>query len=238
MHIKPEMIFGLTEEHLTPIPGHDGHQYHIEISQDWSDLVSRAKEKGIELKAISSFRSFSAQRNIWNLKAKGMRPLLDDKEQPISYDQFDLNNEDDQYKLILTILRWSALPGLSRHHWGTELDIVDANALKDNPDYKVQLIPSEYSKDGIFEKLGEFLEYNLEQTEFNRPYAVDLGGVAPEPWHLSHRKISQHFINHLNKERYLELLKSEGQDIELSSSITFHLDEIMERFVFNLPHNL
>jgi len=30
---------------------------------------------------------------------------------------------------IASILRWSALPGTSRHHWGTDLDIIDAKAL-------------------------------------------------------------------------------------------------------------
>ena len=31
---------------------------------------------------------------------------------------------------IEAILRWSALPGASRHHWGTDLDLIDAHAIQ------------------------------------------------------------------------------------------------------------
>ncbi len=30
------------------------------------------------------------------------------------------------------MLRWSAVPGASRHHWGTEIDIFDPDLLPEN----------------------------------------------------------------------------------------------------------
>ena len=39
-------------------------------------------------------------------------------------------------------MRWSAIPGSSRHHWGTDLDVYDAAAV--TPDYQVQLTPQEW----------------------------------------------------------------------------------------------
>jgi len=47
---------------------------------------------------------------------------------------------------VRAILHWSALPGASRHHWGTEIDVIDRAALADGR--KAQLIPAEYGADG------------------------------------------------------------------------------------------
>ena len=84
---------------------------------------------------------------------------------------------------VAAILAWSALPGASRHHWGTEFDIIDRAALPKG--YVVQLVPREYAAGGPFERLGRWLDEHLEGHGFHRPYRRDLGGVAPEPWHLS-----------------------------------------------------
>ena len=44
------------------------------------------------------------------------------------------------------ILRWSALPGGSRHHWGTEIDIFDPDLLPQGQ--SLQLEPWEYESGG------------------------------------------------------------------------------------------
>ena len=53
------------------------------------------------------------------------------------------------------ILHWSALPGASRHHWGTEIDVIDRAALLHGQ--LAQLVPDEYAADGVFAKLGLWL---------------------------------------------------------------------------------
>jgi len=51
------------------------------------------------------------QAEIWNAKAAGLRPVLDANEQPIDTGTLS------ERELVFAILRWSALPGASRHHW-------------------------------------------------------------------------------------------------------------------------
>ena len=75
------------------------------------------------------------------------------------------------------------LPGGSRHHWGTDVDVIDAAALP--PDYRVQLVPEEYAPGGVFERLTPWLDANMARFGFYRPYATGHGGarrraVAPE----------------------------------------------------------
>ena len=78
---------------------------------------------------------------------------------------------------------YSALPGASRHHFGTDLDIYDTRPIDD--DYQLQLTPDEYSTMAHLLSL-RWLEHNLEKYGFYRPYQEYKGGVAPEPWHISH----------------------------------------------------
>ncbi len=227
-------LFGTTEEHLSAMPHNPTMKIHCAIQKDWERLVLKAREEGIHLKAISSFRSFEAQKNIWNLKATGKRDLLDDQENIIPFNHFDLNDHHSKIELIHTILRWSALPGLSRHHWGTDLDIVDQRKLDQNPDYKVSLIPSEYSAGGIFEELGYFLNERLQETSFFRPYDIDRGGIAPEPWHISHRELAQEFLQKLTSDFYLQFISNHKGDIHLYEEIISEIDEIFSRYIFNV----
>ena len=150
----------------------------LEDHQDWKELAKRAKEGGIELKIVSNFRSFEDQFKIWNAKARGEKTLLDDHGSVLNYRELS------SLELLKSILRWSALPGLSRHHWGTDCDVIDSKALEayliDNPNYKVELTPWEYSIEGPFSALGEFLERELKSTAFFRPYEKDLNITEPQ----------------------------------------------------------
>ncbi|MCB9651596.1 MAG: M15 family metallopeptidase [Deltaproteobacteria bacterium] len=76
---------------------------------------------------------------------------------------------------LRAILNWSALPGGSRHHWGTEMDVVDLAAVP--PDYRVRLLPDEVAPGGPFHPLHQWLDENLERFGFFRPYARLQGGM-------------------------------------------------------------
>ena len=86
-------------------------------------------------------------------------------------------------------LLWSALPGASRHHWGTDVDVIDARATA--PGYRVQLTPEEYAPGGPFAPLGEWLEANAARFGFFRPFRGVLSGVQPEPWHFSFAPVAE-----------------------------------------------
>lgn len=227
-------LYGQGVDHLIPIPSQEDHRLHRAILKSWNELKAIAKGQGIDLAVISSFRSFENQKYIWNLKATGQRELLDDRELPIPFSNFNLKNAEDQLRLVQTIMRWSALPGLSRHHWGTDLDVIDKLAIHQDPNYKVQLISSEYQRGGIFQKLGAFLNSHLADTDFFRPYSKDLGGVAPEPWHISHRAQSNQFLRQLSSEHYRKFLHKQSDSIELSATISENITDIFERFVLNI----
>ena len=226
-------LFGASTSLLEPL-NHNNKYLHKDVIEDWNNFKELALKEGIELQIISSFRDYSTQQRIWNHKASGQRVLLNDKEEEIPFSHFNLNNKDSRIELMHTILRWSALPGLSRHHWGCDFDIIDKAALEQRPGHQVQLIPSEYASQGIFEGLGQFLDEHLSSSPFFRPYNEDLGGVAPEPWHLSHRSVSQEFMDSIDTEKYECFLREHHKDLHLYAEIIESLEEIFNRYVYNV----
>ncbi len=144
-------------------------------------LREAAAQAGIDLDVFSSFRDFDAQLGIWNRKFRGERALLDREGNVLDHAALS------ESELIEAILLWSALPGASRHHWGSDLDVIDRAAMP--PGYRVQLVSEEYARGGVFAGLSAWLDENLERFGFFRPYDRDRGGVQPEPWHLSHAEI-------------------------------------------------
>ena len=151
-----------------------------------------------------------------------MRPVLDDTGSPI-----DLESLSDCDK-VMAILRWSALPGCSRHHWGTDMDVWDAAAVPG--DYRLQLVPEEYAGSGPFCRLSEWLQEHAAGFGFIRPYAIDRGGVAPEPWHLSYLPVARLFEEKLDRVFLREIL--DNDQLELRDAVLSNLDTIMARFIF------
>jgi LAS superfamily LD-carboxypeptidase LdcB len=150
---------------------------HAAVLPAWQALAAGAARAGIELVAVSSHRSFAVQEAIWNAKWRGERAVLDRRGRPVDMTSLRPAGR------MAAILAWSALPGASRHHWGTEFDVIDGAAIPDG--YRVQLVPEEYAAGGPFARLAAWLDGNLARYGFHRPYRTDRGGVAPEPWHLS-----------------------------------------------------
>jgi LAS superfamily LD-carboxypeptidase LdcB len=175
----------LTEAQLT---GRDeSHLRHVEgralaprCWQAFEQLRSTAAEAGFDLCIASGFRSFDRQLHIWNAKARGERPVHDDGGALLPMLELSPQQQ------LEAILRYSALPGASRHHWGSDLDIYDRAAMPAG--YQLQLTPEEVADDGLFGAMHCWLDEQISKgtaAGFYRPYAGDTGGVAPERWHLS-----------------------------------------------------
>ena len=220
MEITPAMINGTTEAHLRELPD-SRCLLHAEVVEPWLALQSAAKQQGFDLQIASSFRSFDRQLAIWNGKASGERSALDDQSQPI-----DLDMLDDREK-VFAILRWTGLPGASRHHWGTDMDVWDCSAVAEG--YQLQLVPEEYQPSGPFAPLSDWLSSNATQFGFSRPYAVDKGGIAPEPWHLSYQPIARQFEQQLNMDALAALIDS--TNMALKQAVLDNLDAIFQRFI-------
>ena len=130
-----------------------------------------AAAAGIDLVAASGFRDFDRQLAIWNGKRRGERPLLDRAGGPVEVATLDDAGRID------AILCWSALPGGSRHHWGTDVDLYRRRrAAAGLPS---ELVPEEYAPGGVFERLSKWLDANMARFGFYRPYATGQAGPAP-----------------------------------------------------------
>jgi LAS superfamily LD-carboxypeptidase LdcB len=223
------LLTGRTERFLCS-PGEAerlGALVHGEVVAPYFQLREAASQAGFELEILSGFRSFERQLTIWNRKARGELPVLDSLAEPLEISRLD------DRELVFAILRWSALPGASRHHWGTDLDVFDAAARP--PGYEIELVPQEVESGGMFAPLHEWLDERMERSEafgFFRPYDLDRGGVAPERWHLSHGPVAAPLLEAMSAEILGEVVG--GAEMELKEAVLDGLEEIYSRFVLNI----
>jgi LAS superfamily LD-carboxypeptidase LdcB len=194
---------------------------HYEVVASYLAMRDAALRARIDLQPRSSFRDFQTQLTIWNSKWRGERDLFN--RQGDKLDRSRLSDSD----LIDVILAWSALPGGSRHHWGTDIDVVDAAAIPNG--YNVQLVPSEYAAGGVFAKLSEWLSTNMQRFGFFRPYATDRGGVCPEPWHISYAPVALPAIEALSLPALRRALSD--SDIAGKTEVLARLPEIYTRYM-------
>jgi len=196
---------------------------HKDVLNHFLGLQGAAQKAGFNLQIASGFRSFDRQLDIWNNKYSGNRPILDQHETPL-----DLSTLSELEKLY-AILHWSALPGTSRHHWGTDFDIYDPNLLPPRQD--LALTVSEYENAGYFSELTHWLTENMALFGFYRPYQSFLGGVAVEPWHISYAPIANEALQQLKQEDILSLI-----DKRVLGKALIHqeLPNIYNKFVVNI----
>lgn len=201
---------------------------HNALVPAWRQLVVAARAAGFDPVLASGYRSYQRQLQIWNAKANGERPLLDSDGNPL--DVSDL----DEWQRAQAILRWSALPGASRHHWGTDVDVYDRAAVSDG--YVVQLTPDEVADDGPFGAFHRWLDAHIAGNDawgFFRPYTVDCGGIAPERWHLSYAPMASYYQRQLTESRLLAALDTPA--LALRQCVLDHWPEIFTRFIWVDP---
>ena len=219
--LTPEQLTGISDSHidwLTPKIG-----LLLEVKQAWQKMQTAALKAGIELEVASGFRGFDRQLAIWNNKYKGLTPVKN-----LANEQIELSTLTDLEKLK-AILLYSALPGASRHHWGTDIDVYAPNLLKD--DQKLQLENWEYEENGPFHQLSLWLNANAESFGFYFPYDKYRGGIASEPWHLSFKSLADRYSQLLTIETIITALSSQkvaGFDI-----IKQHIEFIHKQFIQN-----
>ncbi len=225
----PASATGQTESHLcSPADAQLlGARLHNEVVAPFLQLRDEAGRAGFDLRILSGFRSFAQQSSIWNRKCDGELTVLDSEAVTLDIGQLS------ERELVYAILRWSALPGASRHHWGTDIDVYDENARPG--DYEIDLIPQEVAAGGMFVPLHQWLDERMARGAsygFLRPYDEDRGGVAPERWHLSHAPVAARYERALT----IDMLRTSisASDLRLKGTVLEHLDDIYERFVMNV----
>ncbi|MFT5481858.1 MAG: LAS superfamily LD-carboxypeptidase LdcB [Halieaceae bacterium] len=215
-------LTGKDESHL--VVDATGLRLFPECAQALIRLQECASVEGFDLRVASGYRSFSRQRDIWNAKACGDRPVHDDMGCEITIEELG------EIERLWAILRYSALPGASRHHWGTDIDVYDAAAV--SADYRVKLEPVEVNPGGVFEAMHNWLDAQIAAGDsfgFFRPYADDRGGVAPERWHLSYAPISQSCAKVITPGKILDSLLD--YDLALAETVSAQIQTIYTRFI-------
>src|SRR5262245_24522134 len=179
--LSAQQLTGRAATHIREVPELQS-RLHADAIEPALALREAAAKDGIDLVIASSFRDFERQAAIWNAKFRGDRPLLDRQGRPLETAKLD------ERARVDAILLWSALPGASRHHWGTDFDVFDQSAVE--PGHRVQLTVEEFTGSGPFADLNDWLGLHLARFGLFRPYTTDRGGVHPEPWHLSYAPVS------------------------------------------------
>lgn len=197
---------------------------HYEAAASFLSMRDAAAYDGIDLTARSGFRDFDTQLKIWNRKWAGETSLLD--RQGRLLERAALSDSD----TVDAILVWSAIPGGSRHHWGSDLDVIDAAAMPSG--YDVRLTPDEYAQDGVFARLTAWLDINMSRFGFFRPYATDRGGVSPEPWHLSYAPVSVPALESFSLSMLRQVI--DASSISGKPHVLARLPEIYTRFMLSV----
>lgn len=162
-------------------------------------MKKAAYSDGIDIKVVSSYRNFERQRLIWERKYtrytdEGMKPI----------------------QAIDKIIEYSTIPGTSRHHWGTDIDIVDGYR-------KVEgdvLVPSKFAEGQPYADFKKWMDTHSKAYDFYLVYTDTPGrrGFKYEPWHYSYAPLSIPMLTQFRKKNILRLLQQE--DFEGSAHFT------------------
>ena len=205
-----EVIIGKSQSNLVG----DSIRLEVNTYKAFKKMEAAAKRDGIYLKIVSAYRGFERQKLIWNNK----------------YEKFTNDFSLEPEKAISEIIRFSTVPGTSRHHWGTDIDIIDGNF----PDEENVLVSEKFEKDGLFYKLKNWLDNNSENFGFYLTYTNDKNrkGFEFEPWHYSYKPVSVKYYRALIKTDLKKIIKSldiNGSDYFDESFIdTYIAENIMD----------
>lgn len=219
---SPAEIMGLNDTHLVSI-GNE-HFLHHSIVEAFYTMQNAAKTAGVDMQVCSSFRSFDKQLSIWNRKWSGELPLYTLQNTLVF--AHDLSAQEKIHAIML----WSALPGASRHHWGTDFDVYDKQSVE-RLQHDFTLIPKEYEGEGPCAELSKWINQYAKSFGFYLPYSKYIGGVAKEPWHISNIEIAHNIQSHFQlDDLYAQL---EQADILGKDSILKQLPALVNQYTYN-----
>ena len=136
-------------------------------------MYDAAEKDGISLQIRSATRNFDYQKGIWERKWTGATTLSDGTNVAT-----DIN---EPIAKALKILEYSSMPGTSRHHWGTDIDL---NAFN-----------NAYFESGQGKKVYSWLVQNADKYGFCQPYTPKgkdrPHGYNEEKWHWSFNPLSR-----------------------------------------------
>lgn len=173
------------------------------------DMYQAARNDGITLTILSATRNFNHQKRIWENKWYGRQSL----EGNISATDID-----DPKTRALEIMRFSAMPGTSRHHWGTDIDV---NSLHNS-----------YFETGEGKRVYDWLVRNASRFGFCQPYTQHgnqrQGGYEEEKWHWSYIPLASPMLKAYKKHiTYDDLMGFAGWE-------TAEMLQVIKNFVLDI----
>jgi LAS superfamily LD-carboxypeptidase LdcB len=219
--MNKKILTGQTDEHIHWLNEKIGVHHKMYIA--WLAMQKAAKLDGFTLEIASGFRGFERQLTIWNNKYSGRTAVKN-----IDNRTLDLKVISEKEKLD-AILLYSALPGASRHHWGSDIDVYATNVLSEHQ--SLQLEPWEYQQGGPFFQLSLWLNEHSKNFDFYFPYDKFRGGIATEPWHLSYAPLSDKFQQAFSVDLLAEAL--EASPILAKDIILENLNTIFIQYISN-----
>jgi D-alanyl-D-alanine carboxypeptidase len=153
-----------------------------------------AKADGISLVIISATRNFDDQKNIWQSKWTGERLVGGENL---------AETVPDPVERARIILKYSAMPGTSRHHWGTDIDI--------------NSVDKAHFESGKGLRTYQWLVRNAGRFGFVQPYTPKGKdrpyGYEEEPWHWSYNPIAKVFTRqYLKRISYDDITGFDGSE--------------------------
>lgn len=159
-----------------------------------------AWEDGIVISPVSSFRSYSRQKDIFESK----------------FERFQAEGLS-RIESVKKIIEYSTIPGTSRHHWGTDIDVIQGE-IKVEGDV---LLEEHFNSGGAFENLHHWLRDNAANYGFYLVYTnhPERKGFKYEPWHLSYAPEAVPILKrYINKGVYEIASKQKVKGLEVMNS--------------------
>ena len=197
---------------------------HAAVVGPFLAMRDAAMRAGFDLAPVSSFRDFERQRAIWNAKYRGERPARDRRGRPVRMTALDPGAR------VETILLWSALPGASRHHWGSDIDVADGGVIAAGHEPRLEV--EEFRRGGPFAALSAWLGANMQRFGFYRPYTRRGQGVQPEAWHLSYAPVSRPALRRMTARLLAAAIAGNG--VAGEAEILARLPAIREHYVLGV----
>lgn len=175
-----------------------------EVLASFVKMREAAAKEGVNLFIVSGTRTFNDQKAIWNRKWN----LL-------------ISTNKDSMAVANEILKFSSMPGTSRHHWGTDIDLVSVDPA--------------YFDSGQGKKIYDWLishgrEYGFCQVYTNKE-ETGRTGYSMEKWHWSFMPISQKYL-----EAYIEIINYSDLKGFAGDTLSSRL-RVMENYVVGVELN-
>jgi len=183
---------------------------HQDSYDAFKKMHKAAEDDQIQLVIRSATRNFDYQKGIWERKWNGTTKIENGKNAALAYPAFNRRAQ--------KILEYSSMPGTSRHHWGSDIDLNN--------------FENSYFESGQGLKEYEWLQANGPSFGFCQVYTkkgeLRPNGYNEEKWHWSYLPLAKQLIQIAKDSMRSDLIQGFK-----GSEVATELD-VIEKYVFGI----